>query len=99
LTRPNELVFDQRSEQRTDVWGLTMGTMRILDHTGDTTIAWSVDDPESIAKAERVFDRLARERKIPFARGAGAPANEAERIRTFDPTADEILWVRPVAGG
>jgi hypothetical protein len=76
-----------------------MGTMRILDHTGDTMIVWSVDDPESVADAARVFDRLARERKIPFARAVGAPATEAERIRTFDPAADEIVWVRPVAGG
>jgi hypothetical protein len=76
-----------------------VGTMRILDSTGDTMIAWSVDDDESTAEAERVFDRLARERKIPFARAAGAPAAEAERIRTFDPAAEEIVWVRPVAGG
>jgi hypothetical protein len=76
-----------------------VGTMRILDHTGDTTITWSVDDAESVAAAARVFDRLTRERKIPFARPAGAPAADAERIRTFDATADEIVWVRPVAGG
>jgi hypothetical protein len=76
-----------------------MGTMRILDHSGDTTVAWSVDDPESVAHAARVFDRLTRECKIPFARAAGAPATDAERVRAFDPAADEIVWVRPVAGG
>jgi hypothetical protein len=76
-----------------------MGTMRILDRTGDTMVAWSLDDPASLAEAEALFDRLRAERKIPFARAAGAPAADAERGRTFDPTAEEIVWVRPVAGG
>lgn len=76
-----------------------MGTMRILDHTGDTMVAWSLDDPASLTEAAARFDQLLAERKIPFARAAGAPAAEAERVRTFDPTAEEIVWVRPVAGG
>jgi hypothetical protein len=76
-----------------------MGTMRILDHTGDTCVAWSLDDPLSLAEAEALFDRLRRERKIPFARAAGAPAADAERVTRFDPGAEEIVWVRPVQGG
>jgi hypothetical protein len=76
-----------------------MGTMRILDETGDTTITWAVDDPATIAEAEALFARLVRERKIPFARPAGAPADAAEKISAFDPDAEEIVWVRPIAGG
>ncbi len=76
-----------------------MGMMRILDETGDTTITWAVDDPATIAEAEALFARLAGERKIPFARAAGTPAAEAEKIFAFDPHAEEIVWVRPVAGG
>ena len=76
-----------------------MGMMRILDETGDTTITWAVDDPATIAEAEVLFARLVRERKIPFARAAGSPAGDAERISAFDPSAEEIVWVRPIAGG
>ena len=76
-----------------------MGTMRILDPTGDTAIEWKVDDPASVAEADALFARLTAERKLAFARAAGAPAAEAELIRRFDPTAEEIVWVRPVAGG
>ncbi|MFM8302876.1 MAG: hypothetical protein ACKOA9_01050 [Actinomycetota bacterium] len=76
-----------------------MGTMRILDSTGDTTVTWAPDDPASLLEAEALFDRLRSERKIPFARVVGAPAREAERIARFDPDAEEIVWVRPVAGG
>lgn len=76
-----------------------MGVMRILDRTGDTVVAWAVDDPTTLAAAEAQFARLAAEGKIPFARPAGGTAREAERIRRFDPGLDEIVWVRPVAGG
>lgn len=76
-----------------------MGTMRILDRTGDTCLTWSLDDPASLAEAEARFDRLRAERKIPFARAVGAPATDAERITRFDPAAEEIVWVRPVQGG
>jgi hypothetical protein len=76
-----------------------MGTMRILDHTGDTCIAWSLDDPASVAEAEAQFARLRAERKIPFARAAGAPAALAEQVTRFDPCVEEIIWVRPVQGG
>jgi hypothetical protein len=76
-----------------------MGTMRILDRSGDTKTAWTLDDPVSVQRAEELFARLTRERKIPFARSAGAAASEAERVTAFDATFEEIVWVRPVAGG
>ncbi|MSO79840.1 MAG: hypothetical protein EXQ79_09590 [Acidimicrobiia bacterium] len=70
-----------------------------MDSTGDSSVTWAIDDPVSVAEAEAVFSRLARERKIPFARMPGAPASDAERISTFDPALEEIVWVRPIAGG
>ena len=52
-----------------------MGTMRILDETGDTCVAWTVDDPSSIANARRVFRhhqrRACRTHATPASRGAG----------------------------
>lgn len=76
-----------------------MGIMRVLDRSGDTTLTWELEDQASTRRAEELFAQLEAERKIPFARTAGAPASEAERITAFDPTFEEIVWVRPVAGG
>jgi hypothetical protein len=97
LTTNYEQVFDScraRSSRRGIV-----GVNRILDQNGDTTVAWDVYDLESIRVAEELFARLTAERKIPFARAVGAPAEEAVQIREFDPNAEEIIWVRPIAGG
>jgi hypothetical protein len=75
-----------------------MGVMRILDETGDTQVAWAVDDPASIERAEHVFRREVC-RRVPIARRHGARASEARVITEFDPTADEIVWTRPVVAG
>jgi hypothetical protein len=76
-----------------------MGVMRIVDSTGDSVVTWAIDDPLSVTEAQAVFNRLAGERKMPFARVAGAAASDAERITAFDPAVEEIVWVRPIAGG
>jgi hypothetical protein len=76
-----------------------MGIMRIVDQTGDSTLTWSRDDERSVVAAAEMFTRLAAEKRIAFARAVGAPANEAELVRHFDPEAEEIIWVRPVVGG
>jgi hypothetical protein len=76
-----------------------MGTMRILDHSGDTAVTWDLDDETTVRAAEEIFERLAAESKMAFARPPGAAAEEAERIKRFDPAVEEIIWVRPIQGG
>ena len=76
-----------------------MGTMRILDSSGDTQVTWEIDDVSAVRQAEELFARLTRERKIPFARQAGETADDVERMLDFDPRVEEIIWVRPLAGG
>jgi hypothetical protein len=76
-----------------------MGTMRVLDETGDTAVMWAPTDEETTVRAEKLFKRLIGERQMAFGRKAGDPVEEAERLDTFDPTLDEIVWVRPIQGG
>lgn len=77
-----------------------MGVMRILDESGDTTLAWSHDDPATIATVRAEFDRLvSHERWFAFARDVGAPATDATLVRAFDEHAEEILLTRPLQGG
>jgi hypothetical protein len=76
-----------------------MGMMRILDHTGDTAVTWDLDDETTLRAAEEIFEREAAQSKMAFARPLGAPVEQAERIRSFDPAAEEIIWVRPIQGG
>ncbi len=77
-----------------------MGVLRILDQTGDTIVEWQTDDPTSVEQVRAEFDRLVGlEKWHAFARDAGAPADEATLVRTFDEHADEIVLTRPLMGG
>lgn len=77
-----------------------MGTMSIPDHTGHRSVSWHAHDPSSVERAAQLFRSLTAQRLVPFARVA-SPATSAdfEQVRTFDPTASEIMWVRPLQGG
>lgn len=83
---------------------LGMGTLYVLSSRGDTQVSWAggqpaADDREAraaIAEAEAIF---AHE----ISRGASAfklaKGQLAERIDSFDPSAEEIVIVPRMAGG
>jgi hypothetical protein len=71
--------------------------MRVLDHTGDTAVMFDARDESTLDAARELFDQLAAEGKLAFARGLGE--REGVRIQEFDPHAEEIIWVRPLQGG
>ena len=73
-----------------------MGTMAIPDHTGHREVRWTADDAPSVAEAADAFAELATRRLVPFARTG---LDDFHQVRDFDPTVDEIVWVRPLQGG
>jgi hypothetical protein len=70
--------------------------MLIPDHTGHSTLQWAVGDATSVAAAHERFEALSAQCLKPFQRTAH---QEYAPMPAFDPTADEILWVRPLQGG
>jgi hypothetical protein len=77
-----------------------MGKLRVLDSTGDTVLDWDVEDNEAVREAERLFRHLVDDEcRMAFARPADGTAADAELIRAFDPSAEEILMVKPIQGG
>src|SRR4051794_16689620 len=96
LDAPRERVFDGRGSRP---GGASMGMMRVLDHTGDTVVEWRADDPESVEVARAAFDGEQRRHRICFARRAGQTAAQVKPLLQFDPTVEEMIWVRPVTAG
>ena len=74
-----------------------VGEMQFLNETGHSTLEWDVADLASIEIAEAEFDKLLHEGYVAFQRAQ--KEKEAQRVDVFDPTADEILWARPLRGG
>jgi hypothetical protein len=81
-----------------------MSTLYVLSSRGDKRVNWApgdveAGDPEAlaaIAEAEAIF---AREQSRGSSAFKLAPGEPAERIDTFDRTADEIIIIPRMAGG
>jgi hypothetical protein len=73
--------------------------LRILDKTGDTAVEWAPTDAAETAEAEAKFNELkASSQYLMFA----VPASKREKptqIRSFEPTATEIIAVPRFQGG
>lgn len=75
-----------------------MGRLRVLSRSGDNTAVWdtAVGAEAAVREAERIFNKH---------RSAGATAfrvadgEAAERLDTFDPSAEQIVIVPRLAGG
>ena len=73
-----------------------MATRIVMDHTGDTRHEFDPADGSAVAEAERRFQELT---------GAGFTAakrlgdGKSEIMKTFDPTAEETLFIPRLQGG
>jgi hypothetical protein len=73
-----------------------MATQIVMDHTGDTRHQFDPADSAAVAEAEKRFRELT---------GAGFTAakrlseGKSEILRSFDPTAEETLFVPRLNGG
>jgi hypothetical protein len=73
-----------------------MATQTVMDHTGDSRHQFDPNDAAAVAEAEKRF-------KMPT--GAGFTAakrlaeGKSEVLRSFDPTAEETLFIPRLRGG
>lgn len=72
-------------------------TLRILNRSGDTAVAWAPEDTASVAVAKTKFDELVGQGHLMFE--VKAPGRIPEQVREFDPKAFEIVATRPFKGG
>jgi hypothetical protein len=73
-----------------------MATQIVMDHTGDTRHQFDQADASAVAEAERRFKDLTGAGFIAAKRlGEG----KSEIVKTFDPTAEETLFIPRLKGG
>lgn len=77
------------------------GSLHVLDHTGDTALAWDTADTASVEEVRARFNELIK------AQGCAAFATTRDdvrgltgtQIRDFDPALERIIITRPLQGG
>jgi len=73
-----------------------MATQIVMDHSGDSRHFFDQTDPEGLAKAERRFRELTGQG---FTAATRTAAGDLKVVRTFDPSADEMLFYPRLVGG
>jgi hypothetical protein len=75
---------------------MEMGVIRWMCSEGDTQVAWSDTDTESLETARRMVERA-------FSEGRGVFAIDEDgvgvRLRQFDPAVREIVVIPQIKGG
>ena len=74
-----------------------MSMMGILDPTGHREVKWNHNDPNETEFAEEMFDDFIEKGYQAFRVSAGG--KPAERMSTFDPTAEAMILVPQRQGG
>jgi hypothetical protein len=73
-----------------------MATQIVMDHKGDTRHYFNANDSKAVIKAEQRFKKLTGRG---FTAAVRTGSGEAAVTRTFDPNAEETLFIpRLVAG-
>jgi hypothetical protein len=73
-----------------------MAMQIVMDQTGDTRHSFNPEDAQELAKAERRFNELTG---VGFTAAVRTASGEVNKIRSFDPTAEETLFFPRLVGG
>jgi len=73
-----------------------MATQIVMDHTGDTRHNFDQTDTKAILRAEECFKKLTGRG---FTAAARIASGEVTVTRTFDPKAEETLFIPRLVGG
>lgn len=74
------------------------GEMSVINHEGDTKLMWDRDNRDEVDNARRTFDDLVGTKKY-AAFSVTKKGDKDEKIKRFDPDAERIILVPPIAGG
>lgn len=65
---------------------------------GDHTITWNMQDRLQVNEARKTFQKMVQEKGY-LAFKESASGQKGSRITEFDPDAERVLFVKPLAGG
>ena len=75
-----------------------MGTLHLMDRTGDVRVAWNADKEEEVTIARDAF-RVARAKGCLAYKVRGDDWRKGEQLHDFDPAAERIVMTPALIGG
>lgn len=75
-----------------------MKTIRRLDSSGDTAVAFDENDLKATTEAKALFDKLMGEGRVPFAVNRG-DAQTDKKLTDFSEVENETVFIPRIQGG
>ncbi len=73
--------------------------MRWTNQSGHSTLEYDPTIESEVASASGTFEQLTGEGRVPFMMKDAQGGDVRERTETFDPNAQDWLFLSPIAGG
>jgi hypothetical protein len=86
-------IQEERQEELVEDYG---HSLRILDHTGDSTITWNPSNEDEVAIARSAFAAAKRNGYLAY---TDVDGGQGEVLKDFDPQAGAIIMAPALAGG
>jgi len=74
-----------------------VGSLCVLDESGDSRMQWDKNNPEQVRAAQKRFDELKAKRYLAYK--VDAKGGQGEVIDKFDPDAERIILHSQMIGG
>lgn len=74
-----------------------MGQLRILGPEGDTKHIWDCGDDDQVKAARKLFGELVGKGHLAFR--VKKDGSKSRAMKSFDPDAEAVILVPPLAGG
>jgi len=71
----------------------------VMGKEGDTKSIWDKNNPDEVEAARKQFDFLVREKKYMAFHVEGEKGDKGKQMKEFDPKAERVIFVPPMAGG
>ncbi len=73
-----------------------MAIQIVMDRTGDSRHLFDPNDAQDLAKAQQRFDKLT---KVGFTAAVRTGPGQVSQLRSFDPNAEETVFLPRLVGG
>ncbi len=73
------------------------GQISVLGEKGDVKVEWDSDNPREVDFAKKIFKENLNKNFMAFR--SKKSGGKGDQIREFDPYAEKIIFVPPMAGG
>lgn len=75
-----------------------MGTLAVMDRSGDTKVIWSADNEDEVAQARKTFTDLKAKGFTAYSVDP-KDGNKGEVVKEFDQHAQKLIMVPRMVGG